>query len=69
MFAVNKRPMWCSGRNTRLLRKSLHDPCLFVLGLGVYMFNMYLFTKKVLTLDYIDVSVSVKNICIFNELR
>jgi hypothetical protein len=52
--------MWRCGGNTRLLRKSsrvrfLHIPapahlcartCLFVLDLGVSMYNMYVFTKK-----------------------
>jgi hypothetical protein len=51
------RPMWRSGVNTRLLRQRsrVRFPqgkhlcawtCLFVLGLGVSMYNMYAFTKK-----------------------
>jgi hypothetical protein len=53
-----RRPMWRSGGNTRLLRKRsrvrfphsanicVHGHVCFVLGLGVFMYNMYIFTKK-----------------------
>jgi hypothetical protein len=51
-----RRPIWLSGGNTRLLHKGsrvrfphsaticVHE--LFVLGLGVSMCDMYVFTKK-----------------------
>jgi hypothetical protein len=53
-----KRPRWRSGVNTRRLRKRsrvrfphsanicVHEHDLFVLGLVVSMYNMYVFTKK-----------------------
>jgi hypothetical protein len=53
---TNRRPMWLSGGNTRLIRKRsrvrfnsanicVHEH-MFVLGLGVSMYNMYVFTEK-----------------------
>jgi hypothetical protein len=43
---VKVRPVWRSGGNTRQLRKRSRVRFPSVLGLGVYMYNMYAFKEK-----------------------